>query len=116
MGIWDTVSGSISTGTGTSLWTFFALIVAIGLGFVILGIAGWWWFFKKRWNLKAEIKLTRSGGRLTTAEWGKAMYNAKRGVVFVKRPGMRQKAIPIPLFDIRKYLQGDNIVTFFNSI
>lgn len=39
------------------------------------------------------------------------MFNAKRGVVFVKRPGLRQKAVPMKIFDIRKYIQGDNIIS-----
>ncbi len=112
MAIWDDVFGSLTKGTGASIWMFVLIIVGVGVGLLILGLAGWWWFFKKRWNLKAEIKLTRSDGRLTNAEWGKAMYNAKRGVCFVKRPGMMQRAIPIKVFDIRKYIQGDNVVSF----
>lgn len=112
MGIWDEVVGTVSSGTGTSIWTFVLIIIGVGVGLLILAFGGWYWFFKKRWNLKAEIKMTRSGGALTSAEWGKAMYDAKKGVCLVKRPGIRQKAIPVRIFDIRKYIQGDNIVTF----
>jgi hypothetical protein len=112
MPAWSDAFSAIGSGTGASLWTFVFIIIAILVGVLLLGIAAWWWFVKKRWNLRAEIKLTRSGGRLTTAEWGKAMFNAQRGVCYVKRPGMRQKAIPIRVFDIRKYIQGDNIITF----
>ncbi len=112
MGIWDDVVGSVTAGTGGSLWTFVLIIIGVFIGLLLLGVAAWWWFFKKKWNLKAEIKLTRSGGRLTNAEWGKAYFNAKRGVVFVKRPGIMQRATPIKIFDIRKYIQGDNIVSF----
>ncbi len=112
MAVWDKVLGSLSSGTGTSLWTFVFVIVGVGVGLLLLGVAGWWWFFKKRWNLRAEIKLTRSGGKLTNAEWGKAMFNAKRGVCFVKRPGMMQRAVPVRIFDIREYIQGDSIITF----
>ncbi len=109
---WTDAFGAIGSGTGASLWTFVFIIIAVLVGLLILGFAGWWWFFKKRWNLRAEIKLTRSSGTLTNAEWGKAYFNAKRGVCFVKRPGLRQRAIPVMIFDIRKYIQGDNIVTF----
>jgi len=112
MGIWDETVGALSSGTGTSLWTFGLVIAGVFLGLIILGIAGWYWFFKKKWNLRAEIKLTRSGGQLTNAEWGKAYFNAKRGVCFVKRPGLMQGAIPVRIFDVRKYIQGDNIITF----
>jgi len=115
MAIWDDVVGSLSTGTGSSLWTFAIIIIGIIIGLLLLGFALWWWFVKKRWNIKAEIKLTRSGGRITNAEWGKAYFNANRGVCFVKRPGVMQKAIAIRIFDIRKYIQGDNVVTFIQA-
>ncbi|GAH69890.1 unnamed protein product, partial [marine sediment metagenome] len=109
---WGDAFDAIGTGTGSSIWMIVAIGVGIFVGLLLLGIAGWWWFFKKRWNIKAEIKLTRSGGRLTNAEWGKAMFNAKRGVCFVKRPGIMQRAVPVRIFDIRKYIQGNDIVTF----
>lgn len=112
MAIWDDVAGSLTKGTGSSIWMFVLIIIGIFIGLLLLGLAGWWWFFKKRWNIKAEIKLTRSHGRITNAEWGKAYFNAKRGVCFVKRPGIMQRPIPIRIFDIRRYIQGDNIVTF----
>lgn len=112
MGIWADVSGSISSGTGTSIWAIVFIVIGIGVSLLILGGASWIWWSKKKWNLKAEIKLTRSGGRLTTAEWGKASFNAERGVCYVKRPGKGQKAIAVRIFDIRKYIQGDNVVTF----
>ena len=112
MGIWDETVGAISSGTGTSVWMIIAIIIGIFVGLLVLGLAAWYWFVKKKWNLRAEIKLTRSGGHLTNAEWGKAYFNAKRGVCFVKRPGLMQGAVPVRIFDIRKYIQGDNIVTF----
>ena len=70
-------------------------------------------YFKKRWNLNVEFKLTRSEGRLTDAEWGKGYYNAKKGVVFVRRPSMGKfsRGIAIRIFDIRRYLQGTSIIT-----
>ena len=112
MAVWDDVIGSLSSGTGTSIWMIVIIIIGIGIALLVLGVAIWYWFFRKKWNLKAEIKLTRSGGKLTNSEWGKAYFNAKRGVCFVKRPGSRQTAIPVKIFDIRKYIQGDNTVTF----
>ncbi len=112
MGIWDDVVGTVKDGTGTNIWMFVALIIAVLVGLLLLVVAGWYWFFKKRWNIKAEIKLTRSGGGFTNAEWGKAYFNAKQGVCYVKRPGVRQSSIPVKIFDIRKYIQGDNTVTF----
>lgn len=111
MGIWDQVTGSIGDG-GAGFLVLGIIIIVVLVGLIIVGFAVWWYVAKKRWNLKAEIKLTRSGGNFTSAEWGKAMFNAKQGVCFVKRPGMFEKKIPVEIFDIRKYIQGDNIVTF----
>jgi len=112
MGIWDETIGAVTSGSGVSLWMILLIVGGGIVGLLLLGLAAWYWFVKKKWNLRAEIKLTRSGGRLTNAEWGKAYFNAKRGVCFVKRPGVMQRATPIPIFDIRKYVQEDNIVSF----
>jgi hypothetical protein len=80
---------------------------------VIMAIIGFVVYSRKRWNLNVEFKLTRNDGRITNAEWGKGYYDSKKGVVFVKRPsaGKFSKGIPIKIFDIRRYLQGDSIVT-----
>lgn len=91
------------------LWYIF-----LGIGIlVMLGIIFSLWYFKKRWNLNVEFKLIRSDGKQVNAEWGKGYYNSKRGVVFVRRPTMGKfsRGIPIPIFDIRKYIQGDSIIT-----
>ena len=113
--MWDSVTDSISTGSGNTIWMILLMVIGVGFGFILLAVAAWWWFVKKRWNLRAEIKLTRAGGKLITAEWGKAMFNAQRGVCFVKRPGMMQRAVAVKIFDIRKYIQGGNVVTFIQT-
>jgi hypothetical protein len=79
----------------------------------MLCIIGAIWYFKKRWNLNVEFKLTRNDGRITQGEWGKGFYNSKKGVVFVRRPTMGKfsKGIPIRIFDIRRYLQGSSTLT-----
>lgn len=105
------ILGGITSQTGTVLWGIGLIIVVGGTALLLIFGGFLWWWFKKRWNLKVEFKLTRSDGRLTTAEWGKGYFNAKRGVCFVKRPGLRQRAIPIKIFDIRRYVQGDNVIT-----
>ena len=112
MAIWDDVRSSLASGTGTSVWTILFIVIGLGVGFLLLGVAAWYWYVKKRWNIKAEIKLTRSGGALTNAEWGKAFYDVEKGVVLVKRPGFGKKAIPVKVFDIREYIQGDNTISF----
>lgn len=104
----ETITAITSGTSGTLLWVI--IIVGFIVGFLILGGGGFLlWNFKKRYNLRAEIKLPRSDGLITQAEWGKAEFNAKRGVVFLKRKGMRR--IPIKVFDIKKYLQGSDLLT-----
>ncbi len=66
---------------------------------------------RKRWNLRVEIKLPRSDGKIIQSEWGKGYFNSKRGVVFIKRPGFKSGSIPIKIFDVRKYLQGADTLT-----
>ncbi len=109
---WDDITGAIGSGSSSTIWMMVLIVIGLFVGVIILGIGAWWWIVKHRWNLKAEIKLTRGGGRITSAEWGKAMFNAKRGVCMVKRPGIMQRPVPVKIFDIRKYIQGGNVVTF----
>ena len=93
-----------------------SILLYVVLGLFILGMLAIIFvilYFKKRWNLDIEFKLTRSDGKITNAEWGKGHYNAKRGVVYVRRPNMGKfsKGIPIKIFDIRRYLQGSSVLT-----
>lgn len=96
---------------GTASVLFYGAVIIVLI--IILGLIGAWWFFKKRWNLNVEFKLTRNDGRITNAEWGQGYFNAKRGVVYVKRPGAGRfsNGLPIKIFDIRRYIQGDSIIT-----
>ena len=99
----------IATGTGKIvLYVVLGMIIFV----MLLGIVAFF-YFKKRWNLDVEFKLTRNDGRITNSEWGKGYYDSKRGVVYVKRPGAGKFSggIPIRIFDIRKYIQGDRIIT-----
>ncbi len=102
---------SIGGGAGGILTVIIWIFVIGLLGLVILGFLIWWWFFKKKWNIKVEFKMIRSDGQYVYGEWGKGFFNAKRGVVFIKRPGIRQPKIPMKVFDVKKYLQGDNLLT-----
>lgn len=93
-----------------------SMLLYVILGIIILAMLAiifMIFYFKKRWNLNVEFKLTRSDGRITNAEWGKGYYNSKRGVVFVRRPTMGKfsKGVPIKIFDIRRYLQGESIIS-----
>lgn len=102
-------------------------LIAIAISIVILGIigGGLWWFIQKKkvWNLKVEFKMPRGLQRLKegeeldldevggfiSSEWGKGSYDAKRGVVWVKRKGLAKA--PIKPFNITRYIQGNNILT-----
>ena len=100
---------SVVGGTGSVL---FWLIAIVGIVLLILLFAGglfWWWWAKKRYNLKVEIKMTRSDGKVNLGEWGKGLFNAKKGVLFIKRKGL--KAVPIKIIDVRRYLQGNDLIT-----
>ncbi len=79
------------------------LVIVIFIGFIIWN--------KKRWNLNVEIKLPRSDGQIVNGEWGKGYFNTKRGVVFIKRPGFISPKIPLKIFDPKRYLQGDKLIT-----
>ena len=105
------IISTVTSGTGSILGTFVLSIIIGGIALILSfgGLA--WWYFKKRWNLRVEIKLPRSGGRITYGEWGKGFYNAKRGVVFIRRKGMGFKSIPMEVFDVKEYLQGSDLLT-----
>jgi len=104
---------------------FIGSIVVIIFGVVILFFCGfglWWFFYKrKRWNLKVEFKLPRNirsvvnrDGSIKVLgtlnkEWGKGFYDPNRGVVFVKRE--RKKAVPMKPFDVKRYLSDSGILS-----
>ncbi len=91
------------------------LLILVGslavLVVVIVAIIGFFTWQRKRWNLLVEIKLPRSDGKIINAEIGKGFFSTKRGVVFIKRPGMMQPKIPLKIFDPKRYLQGERILT-----
>jgi hypothetical protein len=111
---------------GFSIGSLFSSIKIILIAVVVLIVIGsvlWYFWNKKNWNLKVEFKLPRSvkylkeGGTLspddvngfTDAEWGKGFYNAKTGVVYLKRKGKRKVAMKP--FQLSRFLQGQNTLT-----
>jgi len=113
----------IGEGAGGGLVSIgMALIIgAVGI-LVAVGFVYWIIKRKKNWNIKVEFRLprdvreveekdgsTRVKGTITK-EWGKGYYDAKRGVVFIKRP--KKKAVPMKPFNIKDTLSGgSNILT-----
>lgn len=89
------------------------LIVMMGVLMLILGGIFLIFFMmyknKKKWFLKVEFKIPRSDGRIINAEWGKGTYDAKRGVVFVKRH--KKKPVAMKPFDVKRFLQGSDLLT-----
>jgi len=87
-------------------------IIVIVIGVIVLAGLGWlavWARKKKKWNLRAIIRLPRKGKVINT-ELGKGHYSAKEGIVDIKRKGI--PPIGSEPFDIREFVQGNNVVDF----
>ena len=94
------------------LWTVIG--VAIIFVFVCIGGGVWFWKWKqKQWYLKIEFKMPRSDGRGVIAEQGKGYYDTNNGTLWVKRVGKKKE--DIKAVDMRKYLQGEDIITLVGS-
>ncbi len=107
--IQETASGLIPQGSTVTVLIIFLIVGFIAL--LVVGFIGFLIWNRKRWNLKVEIKLPRSDGKIINGEWGKGYFNAKHGVVYIKRPGFAQKKIPLKIFDPKRYLQGADMLT-----
>ena len=95
--------------TKFAMFAIWGVVLLVVVGMCLLFI---WYISKKKrnWNMKVEIKIPRSDGKLLTAEWGKGSYDNKRGVVWIKRK--KKNSDPMKPFDTSKYLQGkENILT-----
>lgn len=103
------VSGLIPKGSTIGLVILIGTLATIVL--LIVGMIGFFTWNRKRWNLKVEIKLPRSDGKIINGEWGRGYFSAKRGVVFIKRPGFFSQKIPLKIFDPKRYLQGSDLIT-----
>ncbi len=101
-GIFSGVGGSNIIGLVTSLAIFGFIAV------VVFGGLAYSYYKRKRWYLLVEVKIPRSDGRLVNAEWAKGMYDPRRGVVFIKRKGIKKSALKP--FDVKRYIQGTNVI------
>ena len=116
--------GKIGIGGGGS-GNFVSNIMTVLVGTVVLAVCGFaLWFFvvkRKKWNIKVEFKIPRNIRKIKlkngsikvigtiNKEWGKGYYDAKNGVVLVKR--RKKKPVPMKPFDVKTYLSADNILT-----
>ncbi len=96
---------------GGTVTLLIILLIAGVVALLVIAFVGFLIWNKKRWNLKVEIKLPRSDGKIINGEWGKGYFDAKHGVVYIKRPGFGQKKIPLKIFDPKRYLQGADMIT-----
>jgi len=85
-------------------WVIWGIIILIVLG-IFLGVAIWA-KKRKKWNLRVEIKLPRSDGKLINSEKAKGYFDTKNGFVSLKRKGLTP--IDMKPFNVSKYLQGIN--------
>ena len=104
---------SVGAGGKGTVFVMVWVLIAVLIVTLVIGLIWWFWWRRKKWNLDVEIKLTRSDGKITEGELGKGFYDAKKGVVFIKRPGMGTfaKPFPIKIFDVRRYMQGSHLIT-----
>ena len=93
---------------GWSVLTWVLVAVGVVIVILLLGSIGWWAYKKKKWNLRVEIKMPRSDGKLILSEKAKGHYDANAGIVDIKRKKMR--AVGMKPFDVRSYLQGSDFL------
>lgn len=112
-GLGGLFSGFGSGGGGLFGGGIVTLFVIMLLGIIVMGsIAGFFFFIvrnKKKWFIKVVFQIPRSDMKLVNAEIGKGTYDANRGVVFVKRH--KKKPVAMKPFDVKKYLQGESMLT-----
>ncbi|MHA2019047.1 MAG: hypothetical protein ACTSXY_12335 [Promethearchaeota archaeon] len=103
----DTINltGKISEYLGiATTWIIWGFVILITLG--VIGGVALWAKKRKKWNLRVEIKLPRSDGKLINSEKAKGYFDTKNGFVSLKRKGLNP--IDMKPFNVNKYLQGTN--------
>ena len=101
--------GGIGEKVGAIGGTIFQWVLIVAGGLLVLGIFGAvavWAMKRKKWNLIVEIKMPRNNGQVILRERAKGYYDAKAGIVDIKRKKL--KAVGMKPFDVKKYLQGNN--------
>jgi len=102
-------AGSLTSQLGSYLgiagtWIIWGIIILVALA--ITGGAVYWAKKRKKWNLRVEIKMPRSDGKLINSEKAKGFFDTKDGFVSLKRKGLTP--IDMKPFNVGKYLQGNN--------
>ena len=102
------ITDALGTAWGIGRW-----ILLGGLAIGIVGSIIWFLYNKKSWWIKVEVKLPRSDGRFIDAEWAKGKFDAKKGVVWIKRKG--KSKVAMKPFKLQRYLQGTNVLTVIQT-
>lgn len=100
-------AGSLTSQLGSYLgiagtWIIWGIIILVALA--ITGGSVYWAKKRKKWNLRVEIKMPRSDGKLINSEKAKGFFDTKNGFVSLKRKGLNP--IDMKPFNVSKYLQG----------
>ena len=109
MADFGSIMSTLTSGGATTLKWMFIIIGGVLAVCLLIGIFIFWKWKKNKYNLSVEIKMPRSDGKIVLAEWGRGSFNAKKGVVFIKRNKMKEVAMKV--IDIRRYLQGSDLLT-----
>lgn len=83
-----------------------AIVLILVVGAIILTVV---LYKRKKWNLRLEIKLPRSDGKLILSDKAKGYWDAENGWIVVKRKGYRK--VPAHPIDPKKWLKGRNFAT-----
>lgn len=90
-----------------------SLFIYMFLGIFIMGGLALFFFLlyrnKKKWFLKVVFLIPRSDGTIIQGEIGKGSYDARRGVVLIKR--RKKKATAMKPFDVKRFLLGSELLT-----
>lgn len=109
-------------GGGGGLMDILVILALGGCALAVCGAIIYYFYNKRRWNLKVEFKLPRSvkynaSGKVeiddvngfVDSEWGKGAYIAKTGVVWLKRK--KKRKVAMKPFQVSRYIQGNGTIT-----
>lgn len=96
------------------LWGLVIGISLLLIGLIAAGV-GWWKWYQRKWYLTVPLKMPRDKGRTITSEIAKGYWDSRQATLWVKREGLFGQKFFVKLDDIRKYLQGNQIVELLGS-
>jgi hypothetical protein len=82
---------------------------------LIAGGVGWWKWYQRKWYLSVPLKMPRDNGRTITSEIAKGYWDSRQATLWVKREGLFGQKFFVKMDDIRKYMQGNQIIELLGS-